>query len=227
MYSILSLKANEEHRESVKEFLPVVYSSVNISPKILDIRHYGDPILRDHARPIKEINDEVRQLAADMIATMVNGDGVGLAANQVGQLKRLVVVDIGQGPMVFINPKILDKSKKRETLEEGCLSLPGLSIKVRRPCKINLEYFQLSDGKRMKLSTEGILARVILHEIDHLDGVLLTDKLNFWQRGRFKKQLLVIKQQTQQEIKGREKNEKTKERILTNTKPPLPPTKIF
>jgi peptide deformylase len=153
---------------------------------------------------------------------MVQGDGVGLAANQVGQLKRLIVVDIGQGPMVLINPKILDKSKKREALEEGCLSLPGLSLRVRRSCKINLEYFQLSDGKRIKLLAEGILARVVLHEIDHLDGVLLIDKLSFWQRGKFKKQILAIRQQTQQEIKDREKNRKTKEKILVDDKSSLP-----
>jgi peptide deformylase len=222
MYPSLSKEEKKEHEESTKDSLPVVSSSATIAPKVLGTRHYGDPVLRDRARSIKEINDEVRQLAADMIVTMVQGDGVGLAANQVGQLKRLIVVDIGQGPMVLINPKILDKSKKREALEEGCLSLPGLSLRVRRSCKINLEYFQLSDGKRIKLLAEGILARVVLHEIDHLDGVLLIDKLSFWQRGKFKKQILAIRQQTQQEIKDREKNRKTKEKILVDDKSSLP-----
>lgn len=223
MYPSLSKEEKKEREESTKDLLPIVSSSAVLTPKILDVRHYGDSILRDRARSIKEINDEVRQLAVDMTATMVAKDGVGLAANQVGQLKRLIVLDIGQGPMVLVNPKILDKSKKREALEEGCLSLPGLSVKVRRPCKINLEYFQLSDGRRIKLLAEGILARVILHEIDHLDGVLLIDKLTFWQRGRFKKQLLAIKQQTQQEMKDREKGKKTKERILVDGRSPLPP----
>ncbi|MCX6740937.1 MAG: peptide deformylase [Candidatus Parcubacteria bacterium] len=197
MHQILSSEKGERE-ESVNDSLPVISSSATIVPKVLDIRHYGDLVLRGQARPIKEVNDEVRQLAADMIVTMVDGNGVGLAANQVGQLKRLIVLDIGQGPMVFVNPKILDKSKKRETLEEGCLSLPGLSVKVRRLCKINLEYFQLSDGKRIKLLAEGILARVILHETDHLDGILLIDKLAFWQRGGLKKQLLAIRQRIQQ-----------------------------
>jgi len=223
MYPSLSKEEKKEREESSKDSLPIISSSAVLTPKILDVRHYGDPILRDHARPIKEINDEVRQLAVDMTATMVLKDGVGLAANQIGRLKRLIVLDIGQGPMIFINPKILDKSWKREKLEEGCLSLPGLGIKVRRPCKINLEYFQLSDGRRIKLLVEGLLARIILHEIDHLDGVLLIDKLTFWQRGRFKKQLLSIKQQAQQEMKDREKSKKFKEKFLIDTKSPLPP----
>jgi len=209
MYPILSQEEKEEREDSTKDSLPTVSSSAILTPKILDIRHYGDPVLRDHARPIKEINDEARQLAADMIVTMVSGNGVGLAVNQVGQLKRLIVLDIGRGPMVLINPKISDKSRKREKLEEGCLSFPGLSVKVRRSYKINIEYFQLSDGKRIKLSVEGILARVILHEIDHLDGILLMDKLAFWRRGKFKKQLLAIKQQTRQEMRDREGSKKT------------------
>jgi|GEM_PF-139281 len=223
MYPSLSKEEKKEREGSIKDSLSIIFSTAVIAPKVLDIRHYGDPVLRDRARSVKEINDEVRQLAADMIATMVKGDGVGLAANQVGQLKRLIVLDIGQGPTVLVNPKILDKSRKREVLEEGCLSLPGLSLKIRRPCKINLEYFQLSDGKRVKLLAEGILARVILHEIDHLDGILLMDKLYFWQRGRLKKQLLAIKQQTQQETKDREKGRKLKEKILIDTRSPLPP----
>jgi len=223
MSSILSKEEKKGREGPIKDSLPIVLSSAVLTPKILDIRHYGDPALRDRARSIKEIDDETRQLAADMIATMVSGDGVGLATNQVDQLKRLIVLDVGQGPMVLINPKILDKSRKRETLEEGCLSFPGLGIKVRRPCKINLEYFQLNDGKRIKSLVEGILARVVLHEIDHLDGVLLMDKLTFWQKGKFKKQLLAIKQQTQQEMKDREKNKKTKERILVDGRSPLPP----
>ena len=123
MSSILSSE-KKEHEESAKDSLPIISSSAILTPKVLDIRYYGDPILRERARPIKEIDDEVQQLALDMVATMVKDDGVGLAANQVGQLKRLIVLDVGQGPMVFINPQILCKSKKRETLEEGCLSLP-------------------------------------------------------------------------------------------------------
>lgn len=230
----MSLKNNPKNKqteESTENLLPLMPTSgTSHLPKILDICHYGDPILRDHSKPVKEINNELRQLVDDMIATMVKFNGVGLAANQVGRSKRLIVVDVGgavpnskEGLLVLLNPKILKKSRRREAQEEGCLSLPGLSIKVRRPRQVDLEYFQLNDGRRVKLSAEGLLARVILHEIDHLDGVLLMDKLTFWQRMRIKKQLLAIKQQTLQELKEKEKIKKAKEKtFLSDTKPPLP-----
>jgi peptide deformylase len=207
IYPIIKQMEKKERAESTKDFLPVV-SSLSTSEddlvKILPIRRYGESILREHAKPIKEIDDSLRLLAKNMLATMYRLNGAGLAANQVGVLKRIVVVDIGDGPLVLVNPKILKKSWQRETAEEGCLSLPGLVLKIRRPKNIEIEYFRIDDGKRIKLKASGLLARAILHEIEHLDGILIIDKLTFWQRARYKKQLAEIKETTQQLVKERE-----------------------
>jgi len=174
------------------------------------IRRYGESVLREHAKPIKEIDDSIRDLAKNMLATMYHFNGVGLAANQVGVLKRLVVVDIGGGPLVLINPKIIKKSRRCETVEEGCLSLPDLVLKIKRPHSIEVETFQITDGRRIKIKADGLLARTILHEIDHLNGVLIIDKLTFWRMIKFKKKLAEIKETTRQLIKEREKIEKIK-----------------
>ncbi len=139
------------------------------------IRVEGDPLLRKKSREIEEVNDRIKVLAQDMLETMEAAEGVGLAAPQIGILKRLIVIDIGQGPMACVNPVIVDKSGE-EIDEEGCLSVPGKSGKVLRPHKVIVEYEDL-EGNEVGIEAEGLLARVFCHEIDHLDGILYIDKL--------------------------------------------------
>jgi len=205
--------------ESTKNFLPLRESlSGDGSPEQLVVRKYGDPTLRDKAKSVKEINDDIRRLAKNMLYTMYKNNGCGLAANQVGVLLKLIVLDIGDGPMVLINPKILKISWQRERMEEGCLSLPGLNIKISRPRTIELEFYQLEDGQRIKIKSDHFLARAIQHEIDHLSGNLLVDRLMFWQKTRFSKQLNVIEENSKHWLTlehGRKKiEEKEKEKIL-------------
>jgi len=145
------------------------------------VRIYGDPVLRKVAEPIDKIDDEIRQLAEDMLETMYANDGVGLAANQVGVLKRIFVVDLRQeennvGPIAFINP-VIRNPKGSETMEEGCLSIPGVRADVKRAREIDFEALTL-DGEKITLHAEGLLARVILHETDHLNGRLFVDYLS-------------------------------------------------
>lgn len=144
----------------------------------LKIRIYGDPVLRKVAEPIEEITDEVRQLAEDMLETMYANDGIGLAANQVGVLKQLFVMDMqlekdNPGPMVFINP-VIRNPKGTEVMEEGCLSIPGIRGDVKRAREIDFEALTL-DGEKVTLHADGLLARVMLHETDHLFGRLFVD----------------------------------------------------
>jgi len=150
---------------------------------ILKIKKYPDPVLRKKAGKIEEITPEIKKLGQDMIETMQRSDpeGVGLAAPQVGALRRVIVVETGQGPAVFINPQILKKSKETEIMEEGCLSLPGVLLKIKRAKKIELEVLDI-EGEKSRIEAEGIVARIFQHEIDHLDGVLIIDKVNFWRK---------------------------------------------
>ncbi len=142
---------------------------------IRQIRVEGDPILRKKCREIEKIDDRIQVLVEDMLETMSHAEGVGLAAPQVGILKRIIVIDIGDGPIVGINPVIT--SEEGEELDtEGCLSVPGESGTVSRPQKLTVEYTDI-DGRRNEMEVEGLLARVFCHEIDHLDGVLYIDKL--------------------------------------------------
>ncbi|MCX6761221.1 MAG: peptide deformylase, partial [Candidatus Nealsonbacteria bacterium] len=99
--------------------------------------------------------------------------------------KRIIVVDDGDGPMIFFNPRIIKKSWKKEVMEEGCLSLPGYSLKIIRPKEIEVEGLN-EKGERIKVKAGGLLARIIQHEVDHLDGILLINRINFWQRIRAK-----------------------------------------
>lgn len=146
---------------------------------ILPIRRYPDPVLRKVAEPVRTINKELRQLAADMIETMRDANGVGLAAPQVGESVRMVVVDFdpeNHEPRVLVNPVIVKKSRQKETTEEGCLSFPGLKSKVKRSLKVVCEAQNL-DGEVVEYQAEGLPARAIQHEIDHLDGMLFVDKV--------------------------------------------------
>ena len=146
---------------------------------MLEIRQLGDPALREHADEVEEVTDELRELAEQMLDTMYESEGIGLAAPQVGISKRLFVADIQEPEselIAIVNPVILDQSGS-ERGEEGCLSLPGLSGEVDRASQIVVEGLDL-DGKPMRREESGLLARVIQHEIDHLDGILFIDHLS-------------------------------------------------
>lgn len=138
-----------------------------------NIRVEGDPILRKKCKPIIAVDERIKELAGDMIETMYDADGVGLAAPQVGILKRMVVIDVGEGPIVMINPEILSMSGS-QTGQEGCLSVPGKAGMVTRPMKVKAKAFDL-DMNEYIIEGEELLARAICHELDHLDGGLYID----------------------------------------------------
>jgi peptide deformylase len=159
---------------------------------MLDVRLLGDPILRQRAEEVEEIDDDLRELAEEMFETMYTEEGIGLAAPQVGVSKRLFVMDIredGAEPQAVVNPVIVEHSGS-ERGEEGCLSLPGLIGAVERPARIVVEGLDL-DGKPLRIEASELLARCIQHEIDHLDGVLFIDHLSPLKRkmllGKWKK----------------------------------------
>ena len=137
------------------------------------IRKQGDPILTKKCRPIKEMTPKIRELIFDMLDTMYEAYGVGLAAPQVGILKRLVVIDVGDGPLVLINPEIVETDGE-QTGDEGCLSVPGMAGQVMRP---NYVKVRALDQNMEEIELEGteLLARAFCHELDHLDGKMYTE----------------------------------------------------
>lgn len=147
---------------------------------ILEVKRYKDPVLKKRAVEVKKIDERIKNLVKDMLETMYVHQGVGLAAPQVGISERIAVVDIGDGPKVFINPKILKKTG-RQISEEGCLSVPGIFLKVKRAEKIVVEALN-EKGEKFKLEVNGLLARCLQQEIDHLNGFLILDRLSFWQK---------------------------------------------
>lgn len=137
------------------------------------IRTEGDPVLEKKSRPITEMTPKLRNLIVDMLDTMYDAMGVGLAAPQVGILKRLVVIDVGEGPIVLINPEILETSGE-QTGEEGCLSVPGMVGQVTRPNYVKVKALDINMEEVEYEGTE-LLARAFCHEIDHLDGRMYTE----------------------------------------------------
>ena len=140
------------------------------------IRLHGDPVLKLRAPEVGDIDAGVVALVDDMVETMYDAPGVGLAANQVGVQKRLFVYDVGDGPRVVINP-VLEGHEGEWTYEEGCLSVPGLYWPITRAGRVHLRGVDL-DGKELSIEADELLARVFLHEVDHLDGTLLIDRLD-------------------------------------------------
>ena len=138
-----------------------------------EIRVMGDPVLTKVCREVTEVTPKITELIDDMFETMYEANGVGLAAPQVGILKRIVVIDVGEGPIVLINPEIIEKSGE-QTGEEGCLSLPGKVGTVTRPNYVKCRAY---DENMEQFEVEGteLLARAICHELDHLDGILYRD----------------------------------------------------
>ncbi len=136
----------------------------------------NSPILHKKSLEIKKVNDDIRKLAKDILKTMNENNGVGLSACQIGKNIRLFVIPKELSKKyIFINPEIIKLSKKTNIMEEGCLSLPGIFIPIRRAKSIKIKALD-ENGKEFKLKTKGLLARVIQHENDHLDGILITDK---------------------------------------------------
>jgi peptide deformylase len=144
---------------------------------IRTIRVQGDPVLNKVCRPIPEVTPRIITLAEDMVETMYEANGVGLAAPQVGILKRLVVIDVGDehGPYIMVNPEILETSGE-QTGDEGCLSVPGKAGTVTRPNYVKAKYYDL-DMNECEVEGEELLARAICHELEHLDGHLYVEKV--------------------------------------------------
>lgn len=151
-----------------------------------------DPVLRQVSTKIEQVNDDIRSLADDMLATMYDAPGIGLAAIQVGVPKRMLVIDLSKEgedkkPQIFINPEILAVSDDRSIYEEGCLSIPDYYAEVERPARISVKHIDLQ-GKEQMVDAEGVLATCLQHEIDHLNGVLFIDHIS-----RLKREMVIRK----------------------------------
>ena len=141
----------------------------------LDIRMFGDPVLKTRASPVESFDGSLSNLAEDMLATMREHEGVGLAANQVGRLKRILVAALEEEEFVLVNPVIEEGAGTIEKELEGCLSIPGIQVEVERPTAVTVSG-QDASGSPLKIEASGLLARILQHEIDHLDGVLILDR---------------------------------------------------
>ena len=151
-----------------------------------------DPVLRQVSSPIAQVDNAVRKLSDDMLETMYDAPGIGLAAIQVGIPKRMLVIDLhkegeDKQPQIFINPEVLSSSDERSAYEEGCLSIPDYYAEVERPAKVTVKYVDIS-GKERLLETVGLLATCLQHEIDHLNGVLFIDYIS-----RLKREMVIKK----------------------------------
>lgn len=183
---------------------------------IREIVQYGHPVLRQKCRPVTEVDGTIIQLVADMLDTMVDANGVGLAAPQVGEDIRLAVVDVSHDPecvtflkvngedadlesimpLIFINPELVF-SQEKESGMEGCLSIRGIRAEVRRPMAVKATLPQL-DGSVLEIETDGLLARALQHEIDHLNGVLFVDRLSPVAKVSMKNRLKRLLEENQQ-----------------------------
>jgi peptide deformylase len=162
---------------------------------ILKVLNYKNPVVREKSEKIKEITPEIKRLALDMLETMQKEKGLGLAAPQVGELKRIIAVYLIENrsatardkliPKILINPKIIKRSKETETEEEGCLCAPGLFLPVKRAKTIEATALDI-EGNKLEIKAEGLPARILQHETDHLDGILFLDRISFWQKAKLR-----------------------------------------
>ena len=155
-----------------------------------------DPILRKISEPVKKIDKEIKKLMDDMLETMYEAPGIGLAAVQIGILKRVIVIDLSKkdekkNPIFIVNPEIIFKSKEMASYEEGCLSIPNQFAEVKRPNSCKLHFLDY-EGKKCEINANGLLATCIQHEIDHLNGILFIDHLS-----KLKKDLILKKSKKQ------------------------------
>ena len=163
---------------------------------VRNIRLYGDPALREKAAPVAAIDDEVRTIARDMLETLEDAEGVGLAGPQVAEPHRIIVVhppapdrdEVREPARVLVNPEIVEKAGPVLAAEEGCLSVPGIYEMVKRPERVRVQAKDL-DGREIDLRADGLLSRILQHEIDHLDGVLFVDRIGPMRRALLKKKL--------------------------------------
>ncbi len=160
---------------------PVMVAKEKVKNPPLQLHYLGDKVLRQGSKRITQVNEETRQLARQMLQTMYSSSGIGLAAPQVGMNKQLIVVDIhpdeaANPPLILINPVIKEVSEEEEVAEEGCLSIPGVYLDVKRPLMIEVAYKDELGRPQVLYATE-LLARAILHEIDHLTGVMFVDRV--------------------------------------------------
>lgn len=175
---------------SVIDPLPWIFYPEAMS--VLDIVKIPDDVLRQTAQPVERVDDELRRFLDDMLATMYDAPGIGLAAPQVGVLRRVVTIDVAREgeekqPLFLINPEIVTRSEDRSTYEEGCLSIPDYYAEVERPADITVSFLD-RDGTEQELHCDGLLATCVQHEVDHLNGVLFVDYLSKLRRDRvFKK----------------------------------------
>ena len=151
-----------------------------------------DPVLRQVSKPIERVDDELKRLADDMLETMYDAPGIGLAAVQIGVPRRMLVIDVSREgedkqPQVFINPEILTYSDEGSVYEEGCLSIPDYYAEVERPAVVTVKYLD-RDGKERTAEADGLLATCLQHEIDHLNGVLFIDHIS-----RLKREMVIKK----------------------------------
>ncbi len=156
----------------------------------LDILEFPDPRLRKVAAPVSQVTDQHRELAADMLETMYSASGIGLAATQVDQHIRMLVMDVSEGrddPLVFINPEIIDRSGE-QTCEEGCLSVPGIQAEVNRSAQVRVRALD-TGGETFELDLDGLKAVCVQHEMDHLEGKLFVDYLSPLKRRMVEKRL--------------------------------------
>lgn len=184
----------------------------------LDLHIYGDPVLRRKAEPLAAVTDDIRALAAEMLVKMHEWEGVGLAAQQVGRALPLCVIELPEDydkdeqgnrinpgvamPLVLVNPEIHEPSKKTDQHEEGCLSFPGIRASIPRSVEITLRYMDL-DGHHREVKLRDFLARVVQHEVDHLNGVLFIDRMSVAKRFVLDKKLKRMKQETEERLAAR------------------------
>lgn len=182
---------------------------------MLKLRIYGDPALRRAAEPVAAVDERLRQLASDMIETMRVESGIGLAAQQVGETTALCVIDIPEAadideagdrqnpdavmPMILFNPKIVDSSDDTEVLEEGCLSFPDIRAPVTRPAEVTVQWLDPSGAAR-ELRVRGLVGRCIQHELDHLAGVLICDRMSAVKKISLSGKLRRMKRETEAEL---------------------------
>ena len=168
------------------------------------IRIYGDPVLREECAGVDEVDDEVRALISDMVETVVEAEGLGLAAPQIGVPKRVIIVmepgEEERGFLALINPEIVSACGE-EMVEEGCLSVPGIYEKVKRPQSVVVSGLD-RDGNEVKVEATGMLARAFCHEIDHLNGVLFVDKIGMVKKGLLKGKLGALKKRAKELLKS-------------------------
>ena len=160
----------------------------------LKIRVLGDPVLRKKARPVSRITSEHRQILSQMSSAMYGGVGIGLAAPQVGISEQLIIVDIGEGLYKLINPRII-KKQGTQSISEGCLSVPGICIKVKRAKHVWIEAKD-ENNQPLKIEAKDLFACVLQHEIDHLKGKLIVDYASFLDKLRIKRKLMLLRSGT-------------------------------